>query len=91
MAEAGDAAGWDCPCTGGAQITGERRAARQTHKTRRAWVFHTLEAFNSLWTGGGHSVGWRRGALGAAMHEQRPKLRGSGAVDREAYTPLSPF
>ena len=43
-----DAAGWDCPCTGGAQINGDWRATRQTHKTRRAWVFHTLEAFNSL-------------------------------------------
>ena len=76
MARTGRAAGWERPCTGGAQINGERRATRQTHRTRRAWVFHTLEALNSPWTGGGHGVGWRRGRLGEAMERTRPRLGG---------------
>jgi hypothetical protein len=91
MAFNGDWAGWELPWRWRGQSSVDWRGARQTHKTRRAWVFHTLEALKSTRTGERRCVDWRRGVLGAAIHEQRPKLRGSGAAGRDAYTPPSPF
>ena len=79
MAFTGGVAGWERPRRWRGQGPVDRRAARQTHKTRRAWVFHTLEALKSQGTGERRCVRPGRGALGAAIHEQRPKLRGSGA------------
>ncbi len=79
MAFNGDWAGWELPRRWRGQGSVDRRAARQTHKTRRAWVFHTLEALKPQRTGERRCVRLGRGALGAAIHCRRPKLRGSGA------------
>jgi hypothetical protein len=76
----GDWAGWEMPRRWRGQGLVDRRGARQTHKTRRAWVFHTLEALKSQWTGGRRCVDWRRGALGAAIHWWLSKLCGLGAL-----------
>ena len=77
-AQAGGAAGWNCPCTGGAQINRDWRVARRTMGARQAGSSDSLTPFKPLETGERRGVHWRRGRLGAAIHCRRPKQRGSG-------------
>ena len=66
MACTGGAAGWELPWRWRGQGSVDRRAAWQTHKTWRAWSFHSL--------GGAQTTGdWR-----AALRATRTWRVGSG-------------
>jgi hypothetical protein len=70
----------ELPYTGSAQSSMERRAAWRSMGTRQAGSSHPLTPLKPQGTGERRCVDWRRGALGAAIHCRRPKLRDSGAV-----------
>jgi hypothetical protein len=53
MAEAGDAAGWDCPCTGGAQNNQDWRAAWRSLEAWRVGSGQTRTTAKAAWFGGG--------------------------------------
>jgi hypothetical protein len=78
MAFTGGAAGWELPWRWRGQGSVDRRAAQQTHKTRRAWVFHTLKALKSIRTGERRCVRPGRGRLGLSRHNHRSKQGGLG-------------
>ncbi len=80
-----DAAGWDCPCTGGFQTTGERRAARRSMEARQAGSSHGEDAAKARWTGERRGKHTRHGALGCSIHWRRSNHRGleSGAACKQ--------
>jgi hypothetical protein len=80
-----DVAGWDCPFTGGHQITVERRTTWLWLDARRAGSCHSLTPFKLRGTGERRCVGWMLGALGTAIHWWLSKLCGSGRWSRNLF------
>jgi hypothetical protein len=77
-----DAAGWDCPCTGGCQTTGERRETRRSLEAWQAGRSHSLTPLKPQRTGEWRGKHTRHGALGCSIHWRRSNHRGleSGAA-----------
>jgi hypothetical protein len=75
-AQAEDAAGWDCPCTRGCQLTVDWRRTWRWLDARQAGSSHALVALKSLGSGERRCGQLGRGRLGAAMERTQPKLGG---------------